>query len=134
MTTLNEILDRLREVGDQLEETMDYAAILPQEGHHRSAMFIRLPHPAVAAQQGEVFERLARLVESVNRPDTIKMDVYTVIGNNVLPGFQPHTDLTAKGSFDPEQITAIVSTPYVLQVVVDVIQPAALEATLKALQ
>jgi hypothetical protein len=133
--TLNQILDRLREIAEkELKPAMEYSAILPGDGHHRSAMFIRLPYPPVAAVQGEVFERLSRLVESVNRPDTIKMDVYTVIGDKVLNGFQPHTNLTAKGPFDPEQITAIIENAYVLQIVVDVIQPAAMEQTIKALE
>lgn len=118
-----------------MKDTMDYSGITPQDGHHRSAMFIRLPYPAVAAQNGEVFERLSRLIESLNRPDTMKCDVYTVIGEHVLQGFQPHTDLTAKGSFDPEEIHKILpGQPYVLQMMVDIVQPQALEQTLKALE
>lgn len=131
--TLSQILDRLRQIGDELQEAMDYSAIAPDEGHHRSVMFVRLPYPPVAAVHGEVFERLSRLMESVNRPDTMKVDVYTVVGRNILPGFQPHTELTADGDFDPEEFHAILSHPYVLQIIVDVVQPDAMEQTINAL-
>jgi hypothetical protein len=131
--TLSQILDRLRAIGDDLKEAMDYSAIAPEDGHHRSVMFIRLPYPPVAAVHGEVFERLSRLMESLNRPDTMKVDVYTVVGRHILSGFQPHTELTADGDFDPEDFHAILSNPYVLQIVVDVVQPDAMEQTLNAL-
>ena len=131
---LSQILDRLREIAAEMEEVMDYSGITPEEGHHRTAMFIRLPYPPVAAVHGEVSERLSRLVESINRPDTIKVDVYTVVGQHVLNGFQPHTELTAGGDFNPEQMYVTLPNPYVLQMVVDVVQPDALEQTLKALK
>lgn len=132
--SLNKVLDRLREIGDDLQEVMDYSGIAPASSHHRTAVFVRLPYPGIVQENEEVMERLARFLGSLNQPDTIKADLYTCIGRHVLPGYQPHTELTADGDFDPDSLHKIVDQPYVLQIVVDVIQPAALEATLNALK
>ncbi len=132
MTSLNDIFNQLRTLGEDLEESTDFGSVLPEgHDHHRTALFIRLPWPGVLEQDSEVHERIAKLLNSVNRPDTMKMDVFTVVGNTVMPGWQPYTDAVSKGLYDPA--TAIDIHPYVLQVVVDIVKPAALAATAEAL-
>lgn len=132
MTSLNDVFNQLRKLGEDLDENVDFASLLPEgHEHHRTALFIRLPYPGLLTTDSEVHERIAKLLASVNRPETIKMDVYTIVGNKVMQGWQPYTDESAKGMYDP--VTAIESNPYVLQVIVDIVKPAALEATAAAL-
>lgn len=132
MTSLNDIFDQLRKLGEDLEESADFSSVLPEgHEHHRTALFIRLPWPGLLDEDSEVHERIGKLLASVNRPDTMKMDVFTIVGNTVMPGWQPYADAASKGLYDPA--TAIDTHPYVLQVVVDIVKPSALEATASAL-
>lgn len=141
MNTLSDVFDRLLEISKKLddEEAFDVADLFDGSVHHRTVVYVRLPWPQLVETDAEVQERLARFLTSINRPDTIKCDVFTVIGDDVFVGYQPNTNAKALGVFDPDAVQEYLddaegAAPYVLQITVDVIKPAAVEATIEALK
>jgi hypothetical protein len=88
-------------------------------------MFIRLP--AIAAGDGEV--RAAGRLVRVSRPDTISGRLRSLAATSC--GFQPHAQLAADGDF-AEQLLRFCDAVR-LQIMVDVVQPDAMQQTLKAL-
>lgn len=139
MTTLSDVFDRLREIGQELgkEEAFDVAELFEGGGsHHRTVVYVRLPWPQIVEGDTEVAERLMRLLTSINRPDTIKCDIFTVIGEEILQGYQPNTNVKATGVWDPDEMQMYLDDghqPYVLQVTIDIIKPEAVMMTVENL-
>lgn len=130
--TLKKVLDKLKAVGENMPDAalVDVGGILPAGDHHQTAIFIRLPYPGAGDEQ-HVKDRVGKLLFSVNRPDTIKCDVWTICGNKCAPGWQPNLtpDSTGKGLFDHEKFMES-GQGYTLQITVDIVHPAVLSAAL----
>lgn len=136
--SLGEVLEHLNKLGESLEADkplIDLHGILPAHDHHQTVVFIRLPYEGAATQKN-VNERITKFLTSVNRPDTIKCDIFTILGANVAKGWQPAIKNAQQGKgplFNPDWITAADDVPpFVLQITVDVIHPHVLQQVLGA--
>lgn len=138
--TLGQVLAHLDALGGDLAKDkplVDLAGIIPVADHHQTVIFIRSPYPGALAG-GKVQERIVKLLTSVNRPDTIKADVYTVQGANVKQGWQPTLENAVIDGkevhgpmFNPDWlIGAMPKAPWVLQITVDVVHPSVIAQAL----
>lgn len=129
--TLGEVLETLEKLGEDLavdKPMIDLKGLIPMNDHHQTAVFLRLPSKE-AMQDSGVQERVVKFLTSINRPDTIKADVYTLLGGNCRKGYQPTIAFPVvdgkpckEGLFNPDWIVA-QSVGYVLQITVDIVKP-----------
>lgn len=132
--TLTEALAYLSTLGADLAQDkplIDLKGVIPQGDHHQTAVFIRLPYEGAGIEK-HTYERVTKLLTSINRPDTIKADVFTMLGPNCVKGWMPQIKaVQADGEptlgplFNPDWILAEVGG-YVLQITVDVVVPSVL--------
>jgi hypothetical protein len=138
--TLSQVIAHLEAVGAEFEKgkpMVDLKGVLPGGDHHQTAVFLRFPYPGVL-DNSAVKDRVLKLLTSINRPDTIKCDIYTVCGGNVKAGFQPTItwpevdgEVVQGGLVNHDDIvTNSPSGKYVLQITVDIVHPAVLQQAL----
>lgn len=127
---LGEILGQLHALGAQMEQDkplVDLAGVLPMAEHHQCVVFLRLPYPGVLQEHENVAERVVKFLGSINRPSTMKADVYTICGSNIMPGYQPQIEGVGKDGqplFNTDWVIENVpASPYTLQITVDVVHP-----------
>lgn len=130
---LQATLHQLDELGKDLAKDkplVDLKGVIPLKDHHQTAVFVRLPYEG-ALNNEKVHERVFKFLSSINRPDTIKADVYTLLGANIMPGYQPHISHAEAGKaplFNTDWVLTKIDSPYVIQITVDLVWPAVLEA------